>query len=86
MPFKSFRISMSKCLGCGKEVNGTTNAESGSRPKPGDVTVCLYCGHIMAFGKRLILRELTSAEMRDVAGNKTILAIQQARGKIGMKP
>jgi len=51
------------------------------KPASGDVTVCLYCGHIMAFAEDLSLRELTNEEAREVAGDKRILAIQRARRK-----
>jgi len=43
------------------------------RPSDGDLTVCLYCGHLMVFGPNLSLRELTSDEMRDAAGNPEVL-------------
>jgi hypothetical protein len=32
-------------------------------PKPGDISICLYCGHLMAFDEALKFRELSSEEM-----------------------
>jgi hypothetical protein len=49
-------------------------------PEPDDITICLYCGHVMAFDKRLKFRELTDDEIKLVADDKRILAIQKARG------
>ena len=55
---------------------------SDSRPKPGDFTVCIRCGHIMIFGDDLRLRELTRDQMHAIAGDERLLAIQRARAKI----
>lgn len=49
------------------------------RPTPGDITVCIYCGHIMAFADDLSFRELTGEEIHDIAGDERILDIQRAR-------
>ena len=51
-------------------------------PSPGDITVCLHCGHIMAFDDGLKLRELTAEEAHEIAGDKRILTIQEARAKV----
>jgi hypothetical protein len=50
-------------------------------PEPDDISICLYCGHLMAFDGDLKFRPLTDAEMVQVAGDPRILAIQRARGK-----
>ena len=49
------------------------------KPQSGDVTICLYCGHIMAFGKALELRSLTDEEMLEVAGDRRIVLLQKLR-------
>lgn len=68
------------CLGCGQKVDAATSTEEGEvRPDPGDVTICLRCGHLMAFAEDLTLRELTDAEMHEVAGDERILRAQHAR-------
>jgi hypothetical protein len=53
--------------------------EEDTAPDPGDVTVCIYCGHIMAYDDDLGLRELTPVEQLNIAGDERILAIQRAR-------
>jgi len=50
-------------------------------PRPGNITICFYCGHIMAFAKDMSLRSLTDAEIHDVAGNPLIIEIQANRPK-----
>lgn len=73
-------VPPSSCTNCSKPLDGATSvgAEDGV-PDPGDVTVCIYCGHIMAFDEDLYLRDLTAAEQIDVAGDERILAAQWAR-------
>lgn len=76
--------SSSFCLSCKKQTDaatGTPGQENGG-PKPDDVTVCIYCGHIMAFGEDLSLRELTDAEVVEFAGDPRLLAIQEARKRV----
>jgi hypothetical protein len=70
------------CLACGKVMDAVTSFDGDHRPKPDDITICLYCGHVMAFGERLRLRPLTDAEMVEIAGNRTILAARRARAAV----
>jgi hypothetical protein len=72
---------VSNCLGCGTMLD-CANGMNGGEPSPGDFTVCLTCGHLMAFADDLSIRPLTHAEMIEAAGNESILAIQSARGKL----
>ena len=55
-------------------------------PKPGDITLCIYCGHIMAFADDMGFRELTGEEMHAIAGDERILKIQRARKALKEKP
>ena len=39
-----------KCLKCNEYLDRSTNADgSPNRPKEGDITICIYCSHIMEF-------------------------------------
>jgi hypothetical protein len=67
------------CPACGKPHDGACGIETDDCPKPGDVTVCIYCGHLMAFNADLMLRELTGTEAHEIAGDARILAVQRAR-------
>jgi hypothetical protein len=72
-----------ECLNCNRPVEAATCvSERDVQPSPDDITICLYCGHIMAFASDLSLRKLTSREMHEVAGDKRILATQAARVKM----
>jgi len=46
------------------------------QPSPGDVTLCIGCGHIMAFADDLSFRELTDQEIVAVAGDQRIVQAQ----------
>ena len=62
-------IPKCNCPICGYQPDCASAADnSDSRPKPGDITVCLKCGEIMEFGSRMELQE---------ASLDTLKAIQQ---------
>jgi hypothetical protein len=50
-----------ECPGCGAKLDGATNVDDGGEPKPGDVTVCMYCSMGLIFETDK-LRRLTLAE------------------------
>jgi hypothetical protein len=91
-PFKvqrDARLTPSPCTNCGKVLDAANAVkESLSKrrrvvmPSPGDITVCISCGHVMAFDDDLKLRDLTAAEIAKIAGDRRLLAIQWARGKV----
>lgn len=76
-------MPLSKCLACGGAMNMATGVSNGntSAPGPGDLTICLLCGHIMSYGPDQTLRELTDAEAHDAAGDKDILKVQEIRAR-----
>ena len=78
----SVKIRESNCLSCGYLLDAATPVEIDHPPSSGDVTICIACGHIMAFGDELELRELTNEEIKDIAGNPVVLAIQKAREQL----
>lgn len=74
---------MKECLGCGKKVDDVICVSGKGSPRPGDVTVCLYCGHIMVFVEGGDLRNPTSSEMDKIAGDRRVIALQRARKSSG---
>jgi hypothetical protein len=75
------RVPPSACLSCGALNDAATGVNNDARPSPGDVTVCLYCGHIMVFSDDLLMRNPTAAEIHQIAGDPRILMVQRARAK-----
>ena len=71
----------SACTACGKVLDRAMT-EGGRGPGPGDFTICLTCGHLMVFGDDMALRDPTRDEMREMAGDPTILRYQRVRGEV----
>jgi len=59
---KDVRIPTHSCLHCHGDLSAATNVTSNEKPKEGDLSICVYCGHLMAFTKDIALRELTPEE------------------------
>jgi hypothetical protein len=58
----------SACTACGYVMDRCRSVGSDALPSPGSISVCLRCGHLMAFGHDLRLRNLTDAEIKEIAG------------------
>ena len=76
---KNHKVGPSECLHCGRVLYGATGIDGDSSPMPGDIIVCIYCGHIQAFADDLSFRDLTDAEAHEIAGDRRILDVQTAR-------
>jgi hypothetical protein len=77
-----YKLPAQYCLACGRECNAATGLDTDNMPTPGDITICLDCGHIMAFASDLSLCELTREQAHDVAGDRRILAAQRERRRL----
>lgn len=62
-------------------LDAATSMGEDAVPSDGDITICIKCGHIMAFENGLP-RNLTDAEMLHIAGDRRIVALQKIRGKV----
>jgi hypothetical protein len=56
------------------------------RPRPGSITICFDCGHVMAFDERLRFRELNDKEIYDLAGECKMLRLQEAIAERSTSP
>lgn len=74
-------VPVSLCLDCGVELDmaASVGEDDTPSPSPDDFTVCIRCGHLMAYDQNLCLRNLTDEEIHIVAGDERVLAIQRAR-------
>lgn len=82
---RSVRTKQCRCLNCGHEIDAAMPVHDGAKPSPGDVTICIECGHIMAFDHDLTMRALTDAEMVEVAGARDIVMAQRALAELRKK-
>jgi uncharacterized Fe-S center protein len=80
-------IPKNKCLQCDYTLDAcaVVDAEETVYPKDGDITLCINCGYVMAFGKNGSLREMTGEEMHRVAGDKRMIAVGEAIAKMHAK-
>jgi hypothetical protein len=70
---ESFSFKQSPCPNCRRSID-TCHSASGERgPQSGDLSICLYCGHLSAYGDDMALRELTDAEVVEVAGDPELI-------------
>jgi hypothetical protein len=77
----------SACTNCGHVMDVASSVsendnDNNPQPEAGAFTICITCGHIMAFADDLMLRDLTDEEIVMVAGDKRIIAVQQARAHV----
>jgi hypothetical protein len=79
---KTTEVPGHRCLNCGEYFGLATEAgdDSGKGPSIGDISVCLYCGHLAIF-EDYGLRELTPSEMDEVADEERVSAAQSTHGR-----
>lgn len=82
------KLPISPCFSCGQPNDAATGVFGANTPKPGDLTVCMYCGYVMAFDAQMRTRKLTGMEMINVAGDTRIWRLQVVRATTmkGKKP
>jgi hypothetical protein len=64
------------CLNCGEKVDSASDTTPAYTrpPQPGDIALCFYCGHVMAYlDAKGRFRPLTDQEMVEVAGDPDIV-------------
>lgn len=71
------KITESKCLKCGKLLDGCSAVENEAKPKKGDFSICIKCGNIAVFDNDLKLRKPTKKEHEEISANETIMAQQR---------
>ena len=74
----TIRTPETKCLRCQHKVDAATHPRDGSAPVPGDATICVYCGYLMAFTDDMTFRELTEEELKELPLDE-VSRIQRAR-------
>ena len=72
------RLPMSACLKCGQSLDAATAAFGAAEPLPGDFSVCIHCGHIMAFDTEMKLRRLTGKEKKEAAQHRDLPKVRKA--------
>lgn len=66
------------CLNCGHRLDGASGLNSDNKPRPGDWSVCIQCGSVAVFDRKLRLRLLTDNERNEIVNDPRILVSQMA--------
>jgi hypothetical protein len=74
-PIRAYR-----CLHCHKKHDMALDIDGQAQPKPGNITICIDCGHVMVFGHDMWPRNPTREEQIEMAGDKRLLAAQRVLG------
>lgn len=73
------RLPERECLQCGKKLDAASClADDTAVPRPGDISMCIRCGHLMTFADDLSYRELTEEELLEVPLDE-VSQLQRAR-------
>jgi endogenous inhibitor of DNA gyrase (YacG/DUF329 family) len=68
-----------RCTNCGKSLDRAAGIDNDARPEPGDASICIECGHLMTWGENMELRDPTTDEIIEFAGDPRIIVAQRAR-------
>jgi len=77
----SRQIAPTHCIECAALLDGSTGVDTDDAPTPGSAIVCIYCGTLQMYDEGMQLRAPNDEEIRDLAGDARILAIQDARAE-----
>lgn len=69
------------CPKCGKRIDSATGVGHNKRPRPGDLSVCLYCGAYLQFDQLLAV-ELATDDVLAEADAETREWLRRAREAI----
>jgi hypothetical protein len=78
------RTKACACPNCGLELSGATGWQ-GRKPQPGNMCVCIRCGHLMIFNEDMTVRGPTDEEAVEIAGNRSMLLGQHVADHLRKK-
>jgi len=67
---KTTRLPKSTCPICQHELDATSTLKDDQTPKENDVTICLHCGMLLKFDKKLLLQKMNDKEIEKLKENK----------------
>lgn len=79
---KTTKTPPSKCPACGEPTDAATATGRGTRPREGDASMCLSCGHMMIFNADLTMRNPTDEETALLNASESIQWMQAQRRAI----
>lgn len=79
---EEIRIPDHKCSKCGYLMDATTHAYGNELPNPGDISMCLSCGHATLFDHDLQQREPTREEALRISLIPEVMKAQLVRANM----
>jgi hypothetical protein len=73
------RVPENICVACGAPNDGAMAPQHNAKPNAGDVSMCMYCGHLAIFRADLSVREATAAELAAIGNDQIIIRMLQLR-------
>lgn len=67
------RTPLARCSSCGRPINSQSNPHD-EIPQPGDVTICIGCGHVMVIDGDGSVREMTLEEAVEITRDDVLQA------------
>ncbi len=62
------------CPICNHKIDAHSDPYGSAKPKPGDVTVCLYCANVFVFTEALYLRDPAPEEWEEINRDKRVVS------------
>ena len=78
---KTTRFPPTPCVKCGALNDRAARLEDDCVPKPGDVTICFRCHHLMVFADDMTTRNPTDEEIVAIAGDEDVIRHLRALGR-----
>lgn len=88
---KTSRMPQARCLACSLPIDAASGivdkqARNTLQPKPGDLSICIRCGYIARFDKKLRLRRLTKSELEQCAADERLVQATYAIANMRKTP
>jgi hypothetical protein len=72
------RMELQPCINCGNAVDAVSSLGGDDAPMPGNLAICVECGHIAIYDDNLKYRELTIDELMKISCLPEIMAAKKA--------
>lgn len=75
---RTHRLANAKCPYCDSKIDGASDPLGDAEPKPGDITICIYCAGLMVFDQLLIPRFPTDEEVIEARKHPEVAVVRAA--------
>jgi len=79
MLWQNEQIAAQPCPGCNEQLDCAAPVSSERAVKPGDYSVCIYCGCFLRFGSEMRVRLLTILEVAELPDERRIGLLRMRR-------